>query len=97
MVERICEKLCGAWQAFRVTDGATISRAHTHAEAEKDTLGGERQAGRCSLVRTARFFFSVRTLTHTIVRLLYIHYNLAVISCQRHAFPKRDENVDSAG
>lgn len=41
MVERICEKLCGAWQAFRVTDGATISISlqHTHAEAEKDTRG----------------------------------------------------------
>lgn len=64
MVERICEKLCGAWQAFRVTDGATISRAHTHAEAEKDTLGGERQAGRCSLVRTASFFFCPHTHTH---------------------------------
>lgn len=51
MVQRICEKLCGALRAFRVlTEQQYHTHTHTDTDSERDTEGGERQAGRYSLV-----------------------------------------------
>ena len=44
----MCEKLHGAWQASRVSDGATVTRTHARC-AEREREGGGGEAGRFSV------------------------------------------------